>query len=121
VGEKERIAALETKLKQSCRRRLAIRAAVSHAREAAQRGALDAMIEMLVQASIIDPNEVVAWNLLATMLTQQGCTFGAFSPQWIAAATTTLTTKKSSDQARSLAEQYWRDYSAQIVSNIGCT
>ena len=39
----------------------------------------------------------------------------------IAAATTTLTTKKSSDQARSLAEQHRRDYSAQIVSNIGCT
>jgi hypothetical protein len=100
-----------------------IPAAVSHAREAAQRGAFDAMIEIgpQVQASMIDPNEAVAWNLLATMLAQQGCTFGAFSPQWIAAATNTLTAKKSFDKARSLAEQYWRDYGAQIMSNIGCS
>jgi hypothetical protein len=100
-----------------------IPAAVSHAREAAQRGAFDAMIEIgpQVQASMIDPNEAVAWNLLATMLAQQGCTFGAFSLQWIAAATNTLTAKKSFDKAKALADQYWRDYGAQIMSNIGCS
>jgi TPR repeat protein len=100
-----------------------IPAAVSHAREAAQRGALEAMIEIgpQLQASMIDPNEAVAWDLVATMLAQQGCTFGAFSPQWIAAATNTLTAKKSFDKARSLAEQYWRDYGAQMISNIGCS
>ena len=100
-----------------------IPAAVAHAREAAQRGAFDAMIEIgpQVQASMVDPNEALAWNLLATMLAQQGCTFGAFSPQWIRAANSTLTAKKSFDKASSLAEQYWRDYGAQIMANIGCT
>jgi hypothetical protein len=100
-----------------------IPAAVSHAREAAQSGAFDAMIEIgpQLQASMIDPNEAAAWNLLATMLAQQGCSYGAFSPQWIAAATDALTSKKSFDKARSLAEQYWRDYGTQIMANIGCT
>jgi hypothetical protein len=55
------------------------------------------------------------------MPAQQGCSFGAFSPQWIAAATNTLTAKKLLDKAASLAEQYWRDYGAQIISNVGCT
>jgi len=100
-----------------------IPAAVSHAREAARRGALEAMIEIgpQLQASMIDPNEVVAWNLVGTMLAQQGCSYGPFSIELVTAATNTLTAKKSFDKARSLAEQYWRDYGAQIVTNIGCT
>ena len=100
-----------------------IPAAVSHAREAAHRGALEAMIEIgpQLQASMIDPNEVAAWNLVGTMLAQQGCSYGPFSGQLIAAATNTLTSKKSYDKVRSLAEQYWRDYGAQIMGNIGCT
>jgi hypothetical protein len=100
-----------------------IPAAVSHAREAAHRGALEAMIEIgpQLQGSMIDPNEVAAWNLVGTMLAQQGCSYGPFSGQLIAAATNTLTSKKSYDKVRSLAEQYWRDYGAQIMGNIGCT
>jgi hypothetical protein len=43
-----------------------------------------------------------------------------FSGQLITAATNTLTWKKSFDKAKSLADQYWRDYGAQIMSNIGC-
>jgi TPR repeat protein len=100
-----------------------IPAAVSHAREAAQRGAFDAMLEIgpQLQASMIDPDEALAWNLVAAMLAQQGCTFGAFSLQWVAAATNTLTAKKSFDNARRLAERYWQEYGAQMLSNIGCT
>jgi hypothetical protein len=99
-----------------------IPAAVSHAREAAQRGAFDAMLEIgpQLQASMIDPDEALAWNLVATMLAQQGCTFGAFSLQWIAAATNTLATEKAFDKVRDLANQYWQQYGSQIMSNIGC-
>jgi hypothetical protein len=99
-----------------------IPAAVSHTREAAQRGAMEAIIEIgpQVQASIVDPTEVAAWGLVNTMLAQQGCTYGAFSVQLVTAATNTLTSKKSFDKARSLAEQHWRDYGPQIVNNIGC-
>jgi hypothetical protein len=99
-----------------------IPAAVSHAREAAQRDAFDAMIEIgpQLQASMIDPTEVAAWNLVVTMLAQQGCSYGLFGGQWIRAATNTLTSKKSFDKAKSLADQYWRDYGSQMMSNIGC-
>jgi TPR repeat protein len=99
-----------------------IPAAVSHAREAAQRGAFEAMIEIgpQLQASVIDPTEVAAWNLVVTVLAQQGCSYGAFSFPLIAAATNTMTAKKSFDKARALADQYWRDYGAQIMSTIGC-
>jgi TPR repeat protein len=100
-----------------------IPAAVSHAREAAQRGVLEAMIEIgpQLQASMIDPNEVAAWNLVGMMLAQQRCSYGPFSGQLIAAATNTLTSKKSLDKARTLAEQYWQDFGAQMMTNIGCT
>jgi hypothetical protein len=99
-----------------------IPAAVSHAREAAQRGVFDTMIEIgpQLQASMIDPTEAAAWNLVAVMLAQQGCSSGYFSAQWLTAATNTLTANKSFDRARALAEQYWRDYGAQIMGNIGC-
>jgi hypothetical protein len=100
-----------------------IPAAVAHAREAAQRGAFDAMLEIgpQLQASMIDPTEVAAWTLIVTMLAQQGCSYGLFSGQWIAAATNTMTAKRSFDRARSLADQYWQQYGSQMMSNIGCT
>jgi hypothetical protein len=38
---------------------------------------LEAVIEIgpKLQASMIDPNEVVAWTLVGTMLAQQGCSY----------------------------------------------
>jgi TPR repeat protein len=100
-----------------------IPAAVAHAREAAQRGALDAMIQIgpQLQASMIDPNEVAAWSLVGAMLAQQGCSYGAFSVQWLTAATNALTSNSISDKAKSLAEQYWQEFGTQMMSNIGCT
>jgi hypothetical protein len=100
-----------------------IPAAVFHAREAAQRGAFDAMIEIgpQLQASMIDPAEVAAWNLVAVMFAQQGCSAGYFSAQWMTAATNTLTSNSISDKARTLAKRYWQEFGAQIIANIGCS
>ena len=100
-----------------------ISAAVAHAREAAQRGNLDAMNQIgpQLQASPIDPNEAAAWNLVGAMLVQQGCSYGAMTVQWMTSTSNTLTLKGISDKAKSLAEQYWRDYRAQMMGNIGCT
>jgi TPR repeat protein len=97
-----------------------IPSAVAHAREAAQRGTLDAMIQIgpQLQASQIDADEVAAWNLVGAMLAQQGCSYGGLTVQWVTAATSALT---SNSISRSLAEQYWRDYGAQMMANIGCT
>ena len=70
-------------------------AAVDHAREAAQRGTLDAMIQIgpQLQASQIDPDEVAAWNLVGAMLAQQGCSYGGLTVQWMQSTTSTLTSK----------------------------
>jgi hypothetical protein len=96
--------------------------AVAHAREAAQRGSFGAIIQIgpQLQASLMDPDEVTAWNLAGAMLSQQGCSYGGLSVQWMASATGTLTSNIVSDKAKALAEQYWRDYGAQMMSSIGC-
>jgi hypothetical protein len=97
--------------------------AVAHAREAAQKGRFDAIIQIgpQLQASQMDPDEVTAWNLARAMLSQQGCSYGGLSVQWMASATSTLTSNDTSDKARSLAEQYWQAYGAQMMASIGCT
>jgi hypothetical protein len=99
-----------------------IPSAVAHAREAAQRGALDAMIQIgpQLQASQIDPNEVAAWNLVGAMLAQQGCSYGGLSVQWLKNSNATLTSNRMSANAKALADQYWRDFGAQMMGNIGC-
>jgi hypothetical protein len=95
--------------------------AVAHAREAAQRGSFGAITQIGPQASQMDPDEVTAWNLAGAMLSQQGCSYGGLSLQWMASATSTLTSNDTSDKARSLAEQYWQEYGAQMMASIGCT
>jgi hypothetical protein len=98
-----------------------IPSAVAHAREAAERGSFDAMIEIgpKLMASQIDPYEVQ--DLVGALRAQQGCqNGGGLTVRWVTAAANTLTSNRVSDKARSLAEQYWRDYGTQIMSNIGC-
>jgi hypothetical protein len=100
-----------------------IPSAVAHARDAAQRGSFGAIIQIgpQLQASQMDPDEVTAWNLAGAMLSQQGCSYGGLTVQWMASATSTLTSNDTSDKARSLADQYWRHYGAQMMSSVGCT
>jgi hypothetical protein len=100
-----------------------IPSAVAHAREAAQKGSFDAILQigLQLQASQMDPDEVTAWNLAGAMLSQQGCSYGGLTVQGMTSATSTLTSNGTSDKARSLAEQYWRHYGAQMMASIGCT
>jgi hypothetical protein len=99
-----------------------IPAAIAHAREAAQRGSFDAMIQIgpQLQASQIDKDEVAAWSLVGAMLAQQGCVYGGLSVQWMKSQTG-LTSKRVSDKARTLADQYWKSYGTQMMANIGCS
>jgi hypothetical protein len=99
-----------------------IPSAVAHAREAAQKGRFDAIIQIgrQLQASQMDPDEVTAWNLAGAMLSQQGCSYGGLTAQWMASATSTLTSNDTSDKAKALAERYWQDYGSQMMANIGC-
>ena len=99
-----------------------IPSAVMHTRDAAQRGSFDAIIQIgpQLQASQMDPDEVSAWNLAGAMLSQQGCTYGGLSVQWMASATSTLASSSISDKAKALANQYWQEFGTQMMANIGC-
>src|SRR5580698_10756966 len=99
-----------------------IPSAVAHAREAAQRGSFDAIMQIgpQLQADLMDPDEVTAWNLAGAMLSQQGCSYGGLTVQWMTSATSALTSNSISDKAKALADQYWRNYGAQMMANIGC-
>jgi hypothetical protein len=99
-----------------------IPSAVAHAREAAQQGSFDAVFQIgpQLQTNQMDPDEVTAWNLVGAMLSQQGCSYGGLAVQWMASATSALTSNSVSDKAKALANQYWQQYGAQMMANIGC-
>jgi hypothetical protein len=99
-----------------------IPSAVAHAREAAQQGSFDAVFQIgpQLQASQMDLDEVTAWNLVGAMLSQQGCSYGGLAVQWMASATSALTSNSVSDKAKVLANQYWQQFGAQMMANIGC-
>jgi hypothetical protein len=99
-----------------------IPSAVAHAREAAQQGSFDAVFQIgpQLQANQMDPDEVTAWNLVGAMLSQQGCSYGGLAVQWMASATSALTSNSVSDKAKALANQYWQQVGAQMMANIGC-
>jgi TPR repeat protein len=97
-------------------------AAITHAREAAQRGAIDAMLAIgpHLPAGQISPDEVAAWGLVQASLQQQGCGGSGFSVRTLKSITSTLNANNISAQAHALAEQYWQEYGAQMMANIGC-
>jgi TPR repeat protein len=99
-----------------------ISSAVTHAREAAQRGSYDAMLEIgpQLQASQIDPDEVAAWNLVYASLEQLGCAGQTISVRLMKSVSYTLHSPAIATNARTLAEKYWQDYGSQILSNLGC-
>ncbi len=98
-------------------------AAIKHAREAARRGAIDAMMKIGpdTPAGLLDPDEVTAWGLVQASLQQRGCGGNGFSVREMKGIASTLNANNISAQARVLAVQYWREYGVQMMSNIGCS
>jgi hypothetical protein len=97
-------------------------AAILHAREAAQRGSPEAMayIGPHVPAGQLNPNEVTAWGLIQASLEQKGCGGGGFEIRTVKNMVNTLHANTISADARALAEQYWQEYGAQMMSILGC-
>jgi TPR repeat protein len=100
-----------------------IDSAISHAREAAEKGDIDGIITIgpHLSASQFDPNEVSAWTLVNAWLQEEGCAGNGFIVQWMKATTNTLASRNISAQARALADRYWREYGGQMMSNLGCS
>jgi len=97
-------------------------AAIKHAREAAQRGEIDAMLVIgpHLSAGQINPDEVMAWGLVHASLLQRGCGGNGFSVREMKNTLSTLNAKNITSEARALAEQYWSDYGALMMANLGC-
>jgi TPR repeat protein len=97
--------------------------AIKHAREAAQRGEIDAMLAMgpHLPAGQVDPHEVMAWGLVLASLIQRGCAGNGFTVREMKSTLSTLNANNITPQARALAEQYWQDYGAQMMENLGCS
>jgi TPR repeat protein len=97
--------------------------AVAHARDAAEKGSIDAMIAIGPHLSVsqIDPDEVTAWKLVNASLQQQGCAGNGFTVSWMKSTTSILASTSVSPRARILADQYWRDYGSRMMVNLGCT
>ena len=100
-----------------------VASAITHAREAAERGTIDALLSIgpRLSASQMDPDELSAWNVVHASLEQQECIGNGFSVESMKAITGTLASSSISDRTRALADQYWRDYGPQIMSSLGCT
>ncbi len=99
-----------------------IAAAVADARDAAERGDFDAMLQIgpQLQASEIDPDEVEAWNLIHAALQMQGSAGTALNVQVVKSASSVLNSPTITAKARSLAEQYWQQFGAQMLASLGC-
>ena len=97
-------------------------AAIRDARRAAERGDPDAMLAIgpKAQRSLIDPEEVSAWRIIAASLEQRGCRTGGINLIWMNDIETTLHGKPLDAAARALAHQYWSDYGARMMAELGC-
>lgn len=100
-----------------------VNAAITHARESAQRGEIDAMLTIgpHLPAGQLDPNEVTAWGLVHASLEQRGCGGNGFSVRDMKSISSVLNANNISAQAHVLAELYWQEYGVQMMNNIGCT
>jgi hypothetical protein len=58
---------------------------------------------------------------VGAMLAQQGCAYGGLTVQWMKSLTSTLASNRIPDKARTLADQYWKGYGMQMMTNIGCS
>ena len=99
-----------------------IPAAIADARSAAQQGSIDAILSIgpQLQASQIDPDEVRAWQLINAALQLQGYE-GKIDVRMIRSATAVLKSSTVTHEARVLADQYWQQFGAKILSGLGCT
>jgi TPR repeat protein len=100
-----------------------IPAAVADARSAAQQGSIDAMLAIgpRLQASQIDPDEVRAWQLINAGMQLQGYEGTNIDVPMIRSASAVLNSPTVTPKARALADQYWQQFGAKILSGLGCT
>ncbi len=94
--------------------------AVVHAREAAEMGATDAIINLGPHLPVgqLDPGEVAAWKLIPATLQQRGCSGQPLTPDDMISSSQTLASATPTAQSR--ATQLWSQYGSQMLMSNGC-
>jgi hypothetical protein len=97
-------------------------AALTHARDAAQKGDVDAIIALgpYLSAGQVSPEEIAAWSLVHALLQQSGCSVSSMSVEWMKSTTATLSASNISSNTLSLANRFWREFGTQMKANLGC-
>jgi len=97
-------------------------AALTHALEAARRGAIDAIIAIGPQlpAGQISQDELAAWTYVHALLQRNGCSVGLLNAAWVTGVSATLSAADTPARALTLANQYWQSYGSQMMGNLGC-
>jgi hypothetical protein len=97
-------------------------AAVTHAREAGERGVFDTLLEIgpQLQASQLDPDEVAAWSLIRARLEMQGYAGHTLNVPLVQSASSMLNSPTVTSHAKALTDLYWHTFGAQMLENLGC-
>ena len=97
-----------------------VSAALADARTAAQSGTPDAMIQLAVDAppSLISAAEGQAWSLFDLALQQRGCRVSVLGLNWMKSMATLAA--NATPEAQTLADQYWQQYGATAMAQLGC-
>ena len=99
-----------------------ISAALTHAREAANNGNVDALLEIgpHLSAGQVSPDEVAAWTVIRASLQQRGCGVSGVSVGWMKFNSEALSTAGAFPGALKLASQIWEDHGRQMMTSLGC-
>ncbi len=97
-----------------------VSAALADARTAAQSGTADALIQLAVDAppSLISAAEGQAWSLFDLALQQRGCRVSVLGLNWMKSMATLAA--NTTPEAQTLADQYWQQYGATAMAQLGC-
>jgi TPR repeat protein len=97
-----------------------IDSSLAHARDAAQKGTIDAIVALAphLPTGQLNPEEASAWSQVQAALQQSGCSVSSFSVKWMQASSAARASNNSA--AQSLADQIWRAYGNQMLANLGC-
>lgn len=100
-----------------------VSAAVAHARDAANKGTVEALLQLGPHLSTgqVSADEITAWKLIEASLQQSGCATSPLNVEWMKSNSAVLSGAEVSPGALKLATQIWEDHGRQMQSDLGCT
>jgi hypothetical protein len=99
-----------------------VSAALTHTRDAAAKGEVDALLEIGAQlpAWQLSRDEVTSWRLIRASLQQSGCASTGLRVEWMKSNSEANSMASASAVALKLATQLWEAHGRQMMSSLGC-